>query len=98
MILRLLRAHIFELHYSAQKCFIHMFIYIREGKKKGKWTPEEEEQLQRLYEEYKGSGGGVPFTVSVVWFLSVDQSSKLSFLLLLLFWFCFFLFLSARYC
>ncbi len=58
-----MRAHIFELHYSAQNiviCFIHMFIYIREGKTKGKWTPEEEEQLQRLYEEYKDSGGGVP--------------------------------------
>ncbi|KAL1265399.1 hypothetical protein QQF64_003426, partial [Cirrhinus molitorella] len=27
-----------------------------EGKKKSKWTPEEEEQLQRLYEEYKDSG------------------------------------------
>ncbi|KAG1931105.1 protein timeless homolog [Pimephales promelas] len=25
-------------------------------KKKGKWTPEEEEQLQRLYEEHKDSG------------------------------------------
>ncbi|XP_051768589.1 protein timeless homolog [Ctenopharyngodon idella] len=33
--------------------------YNKEGegtKKKGKWTPEEEEQLQRLYEEYRDSG------------------------------------------
>ena len=36
-----------------------MFVYIcREGaKKKTKWTPEEEEELHRLYEEHKDSGG-----------------------------------------
>uniref|UniRef100_A0A8C1XVJ8 Timeless circadian clock n=1 Tax=Cyprinus carpio TaxID=7962 RepID=A0A8C1XVJ8_CYPCA len=35
-----------------------------EGKKKSKWTPEEEEQLQRLYEEYKDSG--VPDIVETI--------------------------------
>uniref|UniRef100_A0A8C1QQR3 Timeless circadian clock n=1 Tax=Cyprinus carpio TaxID=7962 RepID=A0A8C1QQR3_CYPCA len=35
-----------------------------EGKKKCKWTPEEEEQLQRLYEEYKDSG--VPDIVETI--------------------------------
>uniref|UniRef100_A0A672QV05 Timeless C-terminal domain-containing protein n=1 Tax=Sinocyclocheilus grahami TaxID=75366 RepID=A0A672QV05_SINGR len=35
-----------------------------EDKKKSKWTPEEEEQLQRLYEEYKDSG--VPVIVETI--------------------------------
>lgn len=32
------------------------------AKKKAKWTPEEEEELRRVYEEYKDSGGDSFFT------------------------------------
>lgn len=31
------------------------------AKKKAIWTPEEEEELQRAYEEHKDSGGEPPF-------------------------------------
>lgn len=36
--------------------------YISNGaKKNAKWTSEEEEELQRVYEEYKDSGGETTF-------------------------------------
>lgn len=72
-----------------------MFFYscpIREGsKKKAKWTPEEEAELQRLYEEHKDSGGGVTLILSV-WRLvfKCDEQSlnDLSASLLLSAWCC----------
>lgn len=40
---------------------IFVFCISDGGKKKVKWTPEEEEELQRVFEEHKDSGGETPF-------------------------------------
>lgn len=46
----------------SRKWLFIVLLYISDGaKKKAKWTPEEEEELRRVYEEYKDSGGETPF-------------------------------------
>lgn len=47
-------------------CCFFVFFFRDGANKKANWTPEEEEELQRLYEEHKDSGGETPFIFMLI--------------------------------
>lgn len=57
-------------------CYYRFFLFFSDGaKKKASWTPEEEEELQRVFEEHKDSEGVTPFTFMLI--LQISQQLRI---------------------